>query len=182
MVDPLGVAEVYGADAVRMALVSGTAPGNDPVIAEEKIRGYRNFSTKIWNIARFILMQSDMQHVTSDKEKIHFTPADKKYIKEFQTVKKSVTKYLETYQFHLAAGKIYHYIWHTFADKIVEEAKPRLKAGDADSAAALAVLKEIFTGCLKLLHPFMPFITEALYEYFAPGLSESRKLIMIEEW
>ena len=182
VVDPLGVAEVYGADAVRMALVSGTAPGNDPVIAEEKIRGYRNFSTKIWNIARFILMQSDMQHVTSDKEKIHFTPADKKYIKEFQTVKKSVTKYLETYQFHLAAGKIYHYIWHTFADKIVEEAKPRLKAGDADSAAALAVLKEIFTGCLKLLHPFMPFITEALYEYFAPGLSESRKLIMIEEW
>ncbi|MEK7086904.1 MAG: class I tRNA ligase family protein, partial [Patescibacteria group bacterium] len=160
-VDPLGVAEIYGADALRMALIMGNAPGNDPVISEEKIRGFRNFATKIWNVARFILMNYDER-----LEKINpkFSVEDKKNLAEFKKIKNKITKEIETFKFHEAASTIYHYFWHVFADKIIESSKPRLRSENtAEQTAALKLNLTILENCLKLLHPFMPFVTEEIY-------------------
>ncbi len=174
VIDPLGVAEIYGTDAVRMALTVGNTPGNDIVISEEKIRGYRNFATKIWNIARFVLMHKP--------EKMPKTVSpwaeDKKNLKELKNVKTKTTKHMEKFEFHLAAETIYHYIWHTFADKIIEEAKPRLQGNDEDDkAAAYRTLETILSESLKILHPFMPFVTEEIWQKIHP-----KKLLMVEEW
>jgi valyl-tRNA synthetase len=177
VIDPLGVAEIYGADAVRMALIIGATPGNDPVISEDKIRGYRNFATKIWNIARFILMNYDPK---LEKIKPKLTATDKKNLKQLKVIRRKMTKQMETYKFHLAAHEIYHYIWHNFADKIIESSKPRLNSGNMpDRAAALNVNLEIFSNCLKLLHPFMPFVTEEIYKQLP---IKNKKLLMIEKW
>ncbi len=178
VIDPLGIAETYGMDALRMGVIAGTAAGNDIALSEDKIRGYRNFATKIWNIGRFILMQPQIENFK--QKTIKFTAGDKKHIKEFEAVKKKVTQYLESFQFHRAAEGIYHYLWHTFADKIVEEAKLRLREGsEADGAAAHVMLLQIFSGCLKLLHPMMPFVTEEIFQKL-PG--NEGKILMIEEW
>ncbi len=178
IIDPLTMSEKYGADATRLSLIMGTAPGNDTKLSEDKVRGFRNFSTKIWNIGRFLLLSRDMGHGTWDMGKPKFTDADKKKIKEVQVLKKKVEKNIESFKFHDAAYDLYHYLWHTFADKIIEEAKPRLQSNDTeDRAAALAMLTEIFTACLKMLHPFMPFVTEAMYEQFYP-----EKMLIAEPW
>ncbi len=175
--DPLGLAETYGADAVRMALIIGATPGNDPVISEDKIRGYRNFATKIWNIGKFILMNYD-QKLEGIKPKL--TVVDKKNLKQLKTVRQKITKQMETYKFHLAAHEIYHYIWHNFADKIIESSKPRLNSENmSDRAAAFNINLEIFSSCLKIIHPFMPFITEEIYQQLP---IKNKKLLMIEQW
>jgi valyl-tRNA synthetase len=179
VIDPLGIADTYGTDAVRMALVAGNTAGNDIVISEDKIRGYRNFATKIWNVARFILMDKTADRRGTRHELTRkLTADDKKHLKELQKIKSQITKHLENFEFHLAAEKIYHYLWHNFADKIVESYKPRLQSNDAtERNAAHQTLETIFAECLKMLHPFMPFITEEIYRKFMPG-----KLLMIEEW
>ncbi len=205
VIDPLGAAETYGTDAIRIALLAGTAAGNDPVISEDKIRGYRNFATKIWNIARFILMnkpeRKDVENPPAGGrgERIaKLTSADKKNIAEVKKVKAKVAKHIEKFEFHLAAETAYHYIWHTFADNVIESYKPRLaysaevaasatKAGresfggqarlPADSQAAYQTLETILLESLKMLHPFMPFITEEIFQKFKPG-----ELLMIEKW
>jgi valyl-tRNA synthetase len=190
VIDPLGVAELYGTDAVRMALVAGNAPGNDPIISEDKIRGYRNFATKIWNIARFLLLERERGRTlmkreeaqAGEKRNIRFTPEDRKRMREYEGVKKKAAKHLEAFEFHRAAEVAYHYLWHTFADRIIEETKPRLKDGsESDRSAAYALVTEIFLGCLKLLHPFMPFVTEAVYQELYAQKSD-RGLLMAEEW
>jgi valyl-tRNA synthetase len=174
VIDPLGVAELYGTDAVRMGFMAGTSAGNDPVISEDKIRGYRNFATKIWNAARFILMNKPSKITPKPK----LSPTDKKNIKKLGEVKSTVTKHIEKFEFHLAAEKIYHYFWHTFADKVIEAAKPRLKSDNIkDKAAAYLMLQTILVACLKMLHPFMPFVTEEIYGKFFPG-----KSLIIEKW
>lgn len=173
VIDPLGVAETYGADALRMALVVGNTAGGDILISEEKIKGYRNFATKIWNVARFILM-----HKPEREQKTSISAEDRKYIKELAVLKSAVTRRLEGFEFHLAAEKLYHYFWHTFADKIIESVKPRLRSEDPKTrAAAYALLETILSDSLKMLHPFMPFVTEEIYQKFRPG-----KLLMTEEW
>ncbi len=129
--NPLGVAETYGTDAMRMALVVGCAPGNDPVTSEDKIRGYRNFATKLWNVARFILMNKPQGKSAG----ISFSAEDKKNLAELKKIKSQITKHLENFEFHLSAEKLYHYIWHEFADKIIETYKPRLK--NQESARSL---------------------------------------------
>ncbi len=195
VVDPLGVAETYGTDALRIALLAGTATGSDPVISEDKIRGYRNFATKLWNIARFVLMHKprtgadmDADRRRKNQREFTLTAEDKANIKELKGVKKEITKHIEKFEFHLAAEKIYHYIWHTFADKIIEEYKPLLRRENGEnsssqkenllrSQAAYHVLETILLDCLKMLHPFMPFITEEIYEKFRP-----EKLLLIKPW
>lgn len=175
VVDPLGVADTYGTDAVRMALVIGNTAGNDIVISEDKIRGYRNFATKIWNASRFILMN---KKAGFSKVKPKFTPVDKKHLVEAKKTGARVAKHLERYEFHLAGEVAYHYFWHQFADKVIESSKTRL-AGDDLSAAAAAykTLEEILIRSLKMLHPFMPYITEEIYHKFNP-----KKLLMVEAW
>jgi valyl-tRNA synthetase len=160
------VADVYGSDAVRAALVAGNTPGRDTAISEDKIRGYRNFATKVWNIARFILMNR-----AEAAGKIKLSPGDKRRIAQARKVKAQVAKHIEKFEFHLALEKAYHYTWHTFADKIIEEYKPKM------DAAARRVLQTILIECLTILHPFMPFVTEEIYQKMRPG-----ELLLVKKW
>ena len=142
-------------------------------MSENKIRGYRNFSTKIWNIARFVDMSRSSEPKARGDKKEH-----KEYLQGFDDLRTEVTEHLDAFEFHLAAEKIYHYIWHTLADKIVEAEKENLKSGtDKEKAESAALLEELLIGSLKLLHPFMPFITEEIYQIFRPG-----KMLMVEPW
>jgi len=190
VIDPLGVIDLYGTDALRMALIIGNAPGNDPIISEEKIRGYRNFANKIWNAGKFVLMNLDG---FDSAKKPELTIDDKNNLKKLEKLTKEVTKYMENFRFDRAAEKIYHYFWHTFADKIIEKSKPRLKSGNAqDRFASQFILLEILKTNLKLLHPFMPFITEEIYQKLPlkprrkvgvpTGASGKTKWLMIENW
>lgn len=165
-IDPLDMSEKYGADATRLSLIIGAAPGNDVKLSEDKVRGYRNFTTKIWNVARFVLMnkpESDIgTPVLSENDEI--------YLIELEALKREVVDHIENMELHLAGEKLYHYFWHTFADKIVEAMKPRLRGEDEnDKKTAYFVLESILIQSLKLLHPFTPFVTEALYSKMRPG-------------
>jgi len=178
VIDPLGIAETYGVDAVRMSLVIGNPPGADPVVSEDKIRGYRNFATKIRNAAKFVLVNYDVSLKTKPK----FTREDKKNLANLEKIKKSVTKDIESFRFHQAGLKLYHYFWHTFADKILESSKPRIKSTNAaDKAASQTVLARILVECLIMLHPFMPYVTEEVYQSLSSPLKK-QKLLLIETW
>lgn len=175
VIDPLGVAETYGTDALRMALVAGNMPGQDVIISEEKIRGYRNFINKVWNIARFIFLN------TKDfdpKKKVVLNKEERKILQEFRKTAQKVTKSLDAFRFSHAAETLYHYLWHTFADKIIEQSKPLLQNTRRRTARQYLLLT-ILGDALKLLHPFIPFITEELYQKFP---LKNKKVILIEEW
>lgn len=156
-IDPLDMGAKYGMDAVRMALLSGQAAGTDSRISEDKIKGYKNFANKVWNITRFVLSQEKSGEI---KEEI---------IKEFEGLAKDVTSDMENYRMHLAIEKTYHFIWHRFADEILEESKGKEGYG--------TTLYYILEGSLKLLHPFMPFVTEEIWQELKPG-----SMLMIENW
>ncbi|MEX2033447.1 MAG: valine--tRNA ligase [Candidatus Colwellbacteria bacterium] len=182
VIDPLGVAEIYGVDALRMALTIGNMPGSDTAISEDKIRGYRNFTTKIWNASRFVISNYDKKLKTKPK----YTKSDRSNLKKLKEIKQQITTDIEKFRFHHAGETAYHYFWHTFADKIIEEAKPRLKIDKsasakamADKAAAQTVLLEILKESLKMLHPFMPFVTEEIWGRLP---HKPRNLLMIEKW
>lgn len=176
VIDPLGVADIYGADAVRAALVAGNTPGRDTAISEDKIRGYRNFATKLWNIARFILLS---QPTGKQKIKPVFTAFDRKTIKQARQVKSRVAKHIENFEFHLALETAYHYTWHTLADKVIEKYKTRLRQNNttADRSAAYQTLETTLIECLTMLHPFMPFVTEEIYQRLRPA-----ELLMVKKW
>ena len=176
VIDPIGVAAEYGADAVRAALVAGNTPGRDTAISEDKIRGYRNFSTKLWNIARFInLARKNAENNADERGKFCVVPRqfprDSAILKELQNTKKKVTTHLEKFEFHLALETIYHYAWHEFADKIIEDAKK----GEVSRKLVETILEE----CLIMLHPFMPFITEEIYQTLC---AEKKELLMAKKW
>ncbi len=167
-IDPLEIADKFGADAGRMALIVGTAPGTDSKIDENKIKGYKNFANKIWNITRYILENADLVlGVPSELS----TPSTKLLAEEFRKIAEDITSDMEQYRFHLASEKIYHYIWHRFADEIVEESKknPEMKAA----------LLPLWKDCLKVLHPFMPFVTEEIWSLLP---SAEKNLLMVEKW
>jgi valyl-tRNA synthetase len=177
-IDPLVLADMYGADALRMALIIGAGPGNDVKFDESRVKGYRNFATKIWNIARFIEMSKGEGENNSATILKSASETHQSYLKEIADLKIDITKDLDEYNFHLAAEKIYHYIWHTLADKIIEAEKAALRDGDATAkAASYAVLEHLLLESLKILHPFMPFITEEVFQIFKPG-----KMLMVERW
>ena len=158
VIDPLVLTQKYGTDALRMTLVVGNTPGTDLALREEKIRGYKNFSNKLWNIARFVLSRANEGEL------------DKNLVKDFNKFAKDVTNDMESFRFYLAAEKLYAYIWHTFADKIIEESKTLNTSGKT--------LYYILENSLKLLHPFMPFITEEIWQ----ELKAEGELLMIESW
>ena len=162
VVNPLKMVDQYGADALRMALVYGAGAGNDQSLSEDKIRGMRNFANKLWNIGRFIEMS--YQPIPMYDEKLHKklkNSNDKRIISELNMLVAGVTKDMEGYRFSDAVQKIYDFTWHTLADVHLEKNKERFKEGDMQ---AIAVLRHVFFIILKLLHPFMPFITEELYQ------------------
>ncbi|TSC78742.1 MAG: valyl-tRNA synthetase [Parcubacteria group bacterium Gr01-1014_29] len=179
IIDPLTMSEKYGADATRLSLLIGNAPGNDLKMSEDKIRGYRNFANKIWNASRFVITNTE-EFSPATTEKINLTLRDKKILADVERLSKEITKDIENFRLYLAAEKTYHYFWHTFADNIIEEAKPRLKGTDtADKTSAERMLYETLITLLKLLHPFMPFVTEAVWEK-VPNNKDS--LLMVEKW
>jgi valyl-tRNA synthetase len=185
-IDPLDIAEKYGADAGRMALVVGTAPGTDSKISEDKIKGYKHFANKIWNITRFIMSYAPAENSYGSalaEEKINNQDHQRGALtEEFSVILKDVTKDMEEYRFYMAGEKLYHYVWHRFADEIIEESKPILNNGTPEEKSAryntlLAITKDF----LKALHPFMPFVTEELW-----GIIHSKdgnaKMLMVEKW
>ncbi len=177
-IDPLAMIAKYGTDAVRISLVIGTAPGTDSKISEQKIKGYRNFANKLWNIARFVLMS--LPENTDEVLGTDLKPEDQKNLEELAEITKDATKDMEEYRFYMAAEKIYHYVWHTFADKIIEESKTKLASEDsAVKLSAQRMLLEILVTSLKLLHPFMPFVTEEIYSKLPIAY---KKLLIVENW
>jgi len=187
IIDPLTMADKYGADATRLSLVIGAAPGNDIKLSEDRVRGYRNFSTKIWNIARFIEMNKPATPSvalvpasagTSSGGARASSETHEKYFSDLEALKKEVTAHLDSFEFHLAGEKLYHYVWHELADVIIEAEKEKLRNGtDDEKSASYAVLEQLLLESLKMLHPFMPFITEEIYQIFRPG-----KMLMVEKW
>ncbi|MEK7134467.1 MAG: valine--tRNA ligase [Patescibacteria group bacterium] len=177
-VDPLDIIEKYGADALRMGLLVGTAIGNDVSFDENKVKGYKHFANKLWNIARFVLTYAD----TADMKMPITADADKTYLDEWEEILKDVTIDIETYRLHLAAEKLYHYVWHRFADVIIEESKPILNGEDAPARSARAhALLTILAENLKALHPFMPFVTEEIWSVM-PAHMKTQKFLMVEKW
>lgn len=179
VVDPLGIVEQYGSDALRLALAFGTSAGNDIVVAEDKIRGMRNFANKLWNISRFVMMNmGEHRYGMSDLETVTpTTDADKAIISGLDTLVAEVTANIEGFQFHIAAEKLYDFVWHQFADVYIETAKGQINgngANDNEVDQTLAdntrklLLKALITQ-LSLLHPFMPFITEAIWQSLPIG-------------
>jgi len=181
VIDPLGVVDLHGADALRMALVFGVSAGNDIVISEDKIRAHRNFANKIWNASRFVLMNLGNGFKSVDLKKVILHQTDKVILKKLAETTKKVTKYLDKFEFHLAAEEIYQFFWHEFCDKYLEEVKPRLtpEATAKEKAASQAVLHKVLIDSLKLLHPFMPFVTEAVYQMMP---NKEKKFLIIENW
>lgn len=189
-IDPLDIANKFGIDALRMALVVGTAPGTDSKIDENKIRGYKNFANKIWNITRFVLTSTegfDLSAQAGIDSKPEITIADQKILAELDTTVKDVTADIDNYRFYLASEKIYHYIWHTFADIIIEGSKSAINGTDElAKKSSQYTLYQILITSLKILHPFMPFVTEEIWGSLPDrqlgGTHKEKKMLMIEEW
>ncbi len=176
-IDPLDIADKFGADAGRMALIVGTAPGTDSKISEEKIKGYKNFANKIWNATRFVLEN------TKDftlPENPNFDEEDEKSIKELKTFIEEITKEMDEYKFHIVSEKLYHYFWHIFADVIIERSKKKIiENKNTDSAKAVLIVH--LNTLLKVLHPFIPFVTEEIWQTIQNN-KESKKILMVEKW
>lgn len=178
VVSPIELTDKYGADALRIGLVIGNTPGNDIALAEDKIKGYKHFCNKIWNASRFVL--TNTEGMTLDTPRPLLTPRDEEILAEFNTALTSITLHYENFRFHLAGEELYHYFWNTFADVIIEEMKPRLASTDENSRnAAQWVLLQILAANIKMLHPFIPFITEELWSILP---KENRSLLIIESW
>jgi len=176
-IDPLDVAAKFGADAGRMALTIGNTPGTDSKISEDKIKGYKNFANKIWNITRFILESTKgakYNHKFND-----FSEMDKKLIEERDAFVTDITLDMEEFRFYMAGEKIYHYIWHTLADVILEDSKKVFNEGNEESKNSR---KQFLLGTLRtvltVLHPFMPFLTEEIWQ----SINEDKSILMIEKW
>ncbi len=177
-IDPLEVIDQYGADALRLTLVTGNAPGNDMRYSEKKILASRNFANKVWNASRFMLMnieKADLSHVGLED----LTPADKWILSKANSLVKEVTENMENYDFGVAVTKLNDFIREEFCDWYIEMVKPRLyNEEDATKAAALFTLKKVLTIALKMLHPYMPFITEEIF----CSLQDEEESIMISQW
>ena len=176
-IDPLEVIDKYGADALRFTLATGNSPGNDMRFSDDKVEASRNFANKIWNAARFILMNLDENepaaHIPAD-----LALEDKWILSILNNVCRDVTNNLENFELGMAVQKLYDFIWDVFCDWYIEIAKIRLQAGGEGAKTARAVLVYVFTDILKLLHPFMPFITEEIWQ----TLPHDGEAIMVSEY
>ncbi|MBI2005015.1 valine--tRNA ligase [Patescibacteria group bacterium] len=180
VINPLDVAEKYGTDALRMALLIGNTPGTDMALAEDKIRSYKHFANKLWNVARFVLENTDQGNALSPgSQGLALVAKDQECQAQFDALATDITHDLEEYRIYLAAEKIYHYLWDEFAANILEESKSILKTGTPEEVASRKrLLMSVLSGSLKLLHPFMPFITEEIWGSI-PGTKE---LLMVAPW
>jgi valyl-tRNA synthetase len=175
VINPIDLVDKYGADAFRASLIFGTAQGGTVILSEDKVRGMRNFTNKVWNMGRFIYMnrnqkskvilrqaQDDTEQNRSVKRQ-KLSKTDKELKKEFAQVKKKYLKFMNGYQFSMALGLIYEFLWHQLADVYIEELKDEIRNGNINLCREL---KQIYLDSLILLHPFMPFVTEAIWQVF----------------
>ena len=182
-IDPLEIIEKYGADALRLTLITGNAPGNDMRFYYERVENSRNFANKVWNASRFIMMNMDGKTVTVPSAQ-ELQPVDRWILSRLNTLVKDATDNMENFELGIAVQKVYDFIWDEFCDWYIEMVKPRLyNTDDAVSQnAALWTLKTVLTDALKLLHPYMPFITEEIYCTLREMEEEHSESIMISRW
>ncbi|HHW68236.1 MAG TPA: valine--tRNA ligase [Epulopiscium sp.] len=177
-VDPLEIIEKYGADALRLTLVTGNAPGNDMRFYYERVEASRNFGNKIWNATRFILMNLEGEDEVQVKLE-DLTAADKWILSKVNTLAKEVTENMDKYELGIAVSKLYDFFWEEFCDWYIEMVKPRLyNKEDNTRKAALWTLKTVLINALKLLHPYMPFITEEIFT----NIQNEEETIMLSAW
>ncbi len=177
-IDPLEVIDKYGADALRMTLITGNAPGNDMRFYWERVEASRNFANKVWNASRFIMMNMEKAPV-HEVSLADLTMADKWILSKVNTLAKDVTENLDKFELGIALQKVYDFVWEEFCDWYIEMVKPRLwNDEDSTKAAALWTLKTVLINALKLLHPYMPFITEEIF----CNLQDEEASIMISKW
>ena len=176
-IDPLEIIDQYGADALRLMLITGNAPGNDMRFYYERVEAARNFANKVWNASRFIMMNMEGKAVTKPES---FEPADKWIISRLNRLVKEATDNMDNFELGIAVQKVYDFIWDEFCDWYIEMVKPRLYNSDdrASQNAALWTLKNVLTCALKLLHPYMPFITEEIF----CNLQSEEETIMLSSW
>ena len=178
-IDPLEIIDQYGADALRLTLITGNAPGNDMRFYMECVEASRNFANKVWNASRFIMMNLEKAEVPGEMPKDQLTAADKWILSKVNTLAKEVTENMDKYELGIAVQKVYDFIWEEFCDWYIEMVKPRLyNDGDTTKSAALWTLKTVLVNALKLLHPYMPFITEEIF----CTLQSEEESIMISKW
>jgi valyl-tRNA synthetase len=191
IIDPLDMIAKYGADATRLSLIIGTGPGNDSKLSEDKVKGYKNFSNKIWNITRFILSAVEGERYGKESVKaIVFSEeevsrlksqvsAEQAYLKQLNDLVAEITKEMDEYKFYLVGEKLYQYVWRELADKILEESKPVLNGDDMNARTArVQFLLYALRTTLKALHPFMPYVTEEIWQ----DINRGQSLLIVEEW
>lgn len=182
-IEPEEIIEKYGTDALRMSMLTGVTPGGDIRFEESQVKAYRNFANKIWNATRFTLMSlpENYRHKSVD-----LTDHDQTLLDDFHTIATDITDDIENYRLHLASEKLYSYFWHTFADEIIESKKEfvgeNFDPGNPISVSASYTLFEILSTSLKLLHPFMPFITEEIWKEIYPIIDDEQELLLISSW
>ena len=177
-IDPLEIIDKYGADALRLTLVTGNAPGNDMRFYMERVESSRNFANKVWNASRFIMMNMEKAEIPENIDLNSLTDADRWILSKVNSLAKEVTTNMDNFDLGIAVQKIYDFIWEEFCDWYIEMVKPRLwNDDDATKGAALWTLKNVLINALKMLHPYMPFITEEIF----CNLSDEES-IMISSW
>ncbi len=178
-IDPLEIIDQYGADALRLTLITGNAPGNDMRFYYDRVENSRNFANKVWNASRFILMNMEGKAVTEPAAG-DLEPVDQWILSKLNTLIKDVTDNMESFELGIAVQKVYDFIWDEFCDWYIEMVKPRLYDTDdaASQNAALWTLQTVLIDALKLLHPYMPFITEEIF----CSLQAKEESIMISSW
>jgi valyl-tRNA synthetase len=179
VINPLAVVEERGADALRMSLVFGSESDSDTPISDEKVVAQQRFANKIWNASKFVMNNLGSDFRPADIKKPGYIKEDKWILKELEKATKKITTDIEKYRFHEAAQEAYHFFWHKFCDKTIENVKMRIQNNSKDADAGKLVLWTVLYNSLKLLHPFMPFVTEAIYQKLP---SRPKELLMIEDW
>ena len=179
-IDPLEMAEKYGADALRFNLITGNSPGNDTRFYVEKCEAMRNFANKIWNASRFVMMNLTIDHVELPEQ---LELEDKWVLSKLNTLVKEVTDNMDAFEIGVASAKVYDFIWDTYCDWFIELCKARLTGEDERSKVnAQNVLCYVLIETLKLLHPFMPFITEEIYQALPHTAEDKGEFIMLQKW
>lgn len=186
IIDPLGVIDTYGTDALRFALVFSTSAGTDIPLAEDKIKGMKHFANKLWNISRFVITSTEQEARSMNQEAWEdmkaTTDPDKEILDKLNATIKAVTEHLEAFRLHEAAQEIYQFTWHEFADVYIEASKPQI-LDEATKANTQKILIHVLIHILKLLHPFMPFITEYIWQILADrNLRMNKDLLIVSKW
>lgn len=186
VIDPQEYQDKFGTDALRMGLISGTANGKDFNFPHDKVFGYQKFANKLWNMGRFIIMMhEEATAIASPKKQADqesATAEDRKIIEELNKLIKGTTEDLEKYRFAQAAEEIYHFAWHEVADKYLEYVKEKVESNSKTRNSQLTTLSHTYTTILKLLHPFMPFVTEAIWNELPEDIKKTKEPLIISSW